>query len=100
MDNQQNPVTPMSTPITAGMPEHKKIGPIVAILVIVLVLIIGAIYLFASNINQNSGANSSTSLQTPSQTQTQQVPAMRNDDVSSLQTDLNASTNGVSNDSF
>jgi hypothetical protein len=85
-------------------PNHKKVGPIIATLVIVLVLIIAALYLFASKVSQRAATDQMTD--TPSTTnqtgQTQTVKPVTNssDDLKSIQMDLNASTNGVDNQSF
>lgn len=92
MDNQTN----------SG--EHKKIGPIVAILVIVLVLVVAALYLFASKINKQTVTPPVTSA-TPTQSTAatiESVQAVTNtaDDVDSLQKDLETSTNGLDNQNF
>lgn len=85
--------------------EHKKIGPIIAILVIVLILIIGALYLFASRINQQQ-APIDTTVANVSTTESVVVPQTvtpvinKSDDVNSLQSDLNSATNGLDNQNF
>lgn len=86
---------------------HKKVGPIIATLVIVLILIIAALYVFASRINQQSmpydnatadeASNANSTTQTP---QTVEPITGNSDDVSSLQSDLNASTKGVDSQNF
>jgi len=89
---------------TSRKNSDKKVGPIVATLIIVLVLIISALYLFASRINQSGlptdadtasdrygDDNVATSVQAVSGTST---------DIQSLQTDLNASTNGLDQQNF
>jgi cytoskeletal protein RodZ len=131
----QNNQPPMNLPISqnrvpeptpAGMPpfqpphEHKKIGPIVAILVIVLVLVIAAIYIFATQLNhQNpptdtgslaanpssmttSPVSDSSSATVPAATATPTVTPITNtkDDVQSLQNDLNNSTTGLNAQGF
>jgi hypothetical protein len=86
---------------------HKKVGPIVAILIIVLVLIIAALYLFASRINQQTLPVNTpiTDMSLPNDneaTVTQSVQSITNtsDDVQSLQDDLNTSTNGLDTQNF
>ena len=90
-------------------PQHKKVGPIIAILIIVLVLIIGALYLFASRINEEQPVNEqtvatdSTQPASNSSAESQQTvkPITNNaDDISSLQNDLNDSTKGLDNQNF
>jgi len=102
--------------------EHKKIGPIVAILVIVLVLVLAAIYIFANRLNEQHMPTDTSSLAanpgndvttidstvsasaspSPSSTVMPTVAPVTNtkDDVQSLQTDLNASTNGLDAQNF
>ena len=71
---------------------HKKVGPIVATLVIVLILIIGALYMFASHINQQALPGDSITSTTTGTV----VPVTNTaDDVKSLQDDLNSSANGL-----
>lgn len=114
-----DPLTQQSQAPINGVPrntpaQHKKVGPIIAILIIVLILIVGALYLFASRINKeqaptDSSVAANASLSTSQQPQTnaaavenQSVQPVNNkaDDVNSLQTDLNASTNGLDNQNF
>ncbi len=92
-------------------PEHKKVGPIIAILIIILVLIIGALYLFASRINteqapvdssvaasdtamplQNNASNSAPS--------TVQPVTGTSDDLGSLEADLKTSAGGIDSQNF
>ena len=104
--NPQNPQQPMPTPAPMSpMPvEHKKVGPIIAILIIVLILVIGALYLLASKVNQqqipaptdNAAVNSAASA-TPMEVQPVTSKA---DDMSSLQADLDASTQGLDAQNF
>ena len=115
-----NPVmpTPMASPAPTAIPsgirpphDDKKVGPIIATLVIVLILIIAALYLFAAKINQpaipddstvsagdldgtvppNSAVTASTTVQPVTGTST---------DVHSLQNDLNGSTDGLNSQNF
>lgn len=97
MDPQQPPVSFQSTPT----PEHKKIGPIIAILVIILVLVIGALYIFASNINKQSAPIDSIG-QTNGSPVVSEVKPITNqaDDIDSLEADLNASTKGLDGQNF
>ena len=105
MDPQnQQPVPQQPTPLAPMPAEHKKIGPIIAILIIVLILVIGALYLFASRINQQQApVNTSvanTSAQTSASTQSVQPVTNTSDDVNALQADLNVSTAGLDNQNF
>ena len=107
---------PAPAPVTTSMPaatssEHKKVGPIIAILVIVIVLIAAAIYLFASRVNKEQPVPSTTAMTndtTPndvpdnSAAVQQSVAPVTNtsDDVNTIQADLNASTNGLDGQNF
>ena len=101
--NQQTSFPAPTSPMPSTMPvEHKKVGPIIAVLIIVLILVIGALYLFASNINQKSVPSDSTVAGTDQTTAPTGVQAITNnsDEVDSLQADLNASTQGLDGQSF
>ena len=88
-----------STPKIA--PEHKKVGPIVAILAVVLILVIGALYIFASKVNQNAvPTDSSTTAQDQSAPQEVQPVTNKSDDADSLQADLNVATQGLDGQNF
>lgn len=82
-------------------PDHKKVGPIIAILIIVLVLIFAALYLFATKLNQpalpTDGSSTADTIQ-----QDETVSSINNssDDTSSIQLDLKASVNGVDSQNF
>lgn len=95
MDQTNQPAAAM--PTQTG--QEKKVGPIIAILVIVLVLIIAALYIFASKINQSAIPTDNSADQTVSDGS---VPAVTGsaDDVNSLQNDLNVSTQGLDNQNF
>ncbi len=71
---------------------HKKVGPIIATLVIVLILIIGALYIFASRMNQQTLPADITI-----DTTTRTVKEITNtsDDINSLNNDLNSSAGGL-----
>jgi len=96
--DQQNQTAPVAP--TNG---EKKVGPIIATLIIVLVLIIAALYIFASKISQpsmpddaattadTSGASGATSVSPVTGTST---------DVDNLQKDLNSATQGLDNQNF
>ncbi len=92
------PPVPPNLPVTANGP--KKVGPIVATLVVILILIIAALYFFASRINtppvpmDNVGTTTATD-----QTSVKPVTNSANDPAS-LQSDLNASTNGLDQQNF
>lgn len=97
------PQVSQTTPMQAGAtPEHKKVGPIIAVLVIVLVLIIGALYLFASRINQEQVPTDTSvaSGNTVAAPQTVQPVTNKADDVSAIEADLNASSKGLDAQTF
>ncbi|GEM_PF-497665 len=90
--------------------SHKKVGPIVATLVVILVIIIAAIYIFASKVNKQPLPNDNQTVGTvqnsqpiapqtnqPVSASTDSVAPINNsaDDLQSLQNDLNNSTVGV-----
>jgi hypothetical protein len=86
----------MDTPAQAQ--SEKKVGPIVATLIIVLVLIIAALYLFASKVSQPAVPTDTTAA-----TNDSTLPAATPnsaDDINSLQNDLDNSTNGLDNQNF
>lgn len=102
---QQSPIQTNSMPVntpTNTPSENKKVGPIIAILVVVLILIIGAIYLFASRVNQQvpSDTNIADNSLTSSQPETVTPVTNKADDINSIEADLNASTNGLDNQNF
>lgn len=105
IQNQQVPqqVTsqvPPSAPLEQT-PEHKKVGPIVAVLVVVLVLIIGALYIFASRMNQTQIDNTSAATAMTETQQTTVTPVTStSDDVSSIEADLNMSVDGLDAQNF
>lgn len=98
-----SPVTPMGTP-TGG--NHRKVGPVVATLVVVLMLIIAALYLFAARVNKEpvptdnsvTSAGNGASVATPAPS----VPAVTDtqNDPASLQSDLNVSTQNLDQQNF
>ena len=111
--NQMNnaPIAPMSSPVTPmGTPVrdngHKKVGPIIATLVIVLVLIIAALYLFASRINKEPVPTDTSAAMTTNDTNNEPAaPTVApvtgtSDDPASIQADLNASTNNLDQQNF
>ena len=95
----QNNQQPQSTaPMTPPM-AHRKVGPIITVLVIVLILIIGALYLFASKTNAPAPENTMTNDATAASQEVQPV-TNTSDDVSSIEADLNASTQGLDQQNF
>ena len=82
----------------APVGEHKKVGPIVAVLIIVLILIIAALYLFAARINREAVPSDNNT--SAGQNQTVQPITNKADDVDSLDADLDAATNGVDSQNF
>lgn len=90
--NQNSTVVPPSTP--SNSPE-KKVGPIVASLIIVLILIIAALYVFASRITQPMIPDDTSTAVTS-------VPAVTSTstDLRALQSDLNVSTKGLKAQNF
>lgn len=86
---------PSSMPKTGG---EKKVGPIVAALIIVLVLIIAALYVFASKINQPAIPLGNGE---PSAAVDAVKPVSGNStDVKSLEADLDVSTSGLSDQNY
>ena len=111
--NQQNqfnntPTPPPSHPENGNSMGngHKKVGPIIATLVIVLILIIAALYVFASRINQQAiptDTMSDTSGTTNVQANVEPsiTPVTGTDtDPAALQKDLNAATQGLDSQNF
>lgn len=82
-----------------SMPSEKKVGPIIAVLIIVLVLIIAALYLFASRINEPALPSDSTF---SADAQERQVQPITSDstDLADLQADLDASADGLDSQNF
>jgi hypothetical protein len=97
MDNTQpesaNPVSSYQPEVTT--PNQKKVGPIVAVLVIVLVLIAAAIYLFATRDTTPESVNNDTA-------STQEVQPVTNesDEMSDLEADLDTSVSGLDEQNF
>lgn len=110
MDPSQNISQPVNQPMTSPAQGtsmgngHRKVGPIVATLIIVLVLIIAALYLFASRLNQQAAPadTTATSEVDLTATATQSVQPITNtaNDPQSLQNDLNKATNGLDSQNF
>ncbi len=80
---------------SAPIESKKKVGPIVVILAVVLILIIGALYLFASSSNKNAVPTDADLV-----AETVQPVTSTSDDVQDLDADLNASINGIDQQSF
>ncbi|MCX6715735.1 MAG: hypothetical protein NT077_01805 [Candidatus Taylorbacteria bacterium] len=82
------------------MEKEKKVGPIVATLIIVLVLVIAALYLFASKINETPG-NTPEENNLAGTVQTTPVPAPNStEDLKALQSDLDSATTGLNSQNF
>ena len=103
------PVNPASPAPQAPQHDdngHKKVGPIIATLVIVLILIIAALYLFASRINQQSNPidDSGTAVveNVPTTATTTSISPVTGTatDATSLQNDLNSATKGLDSQNF
>ena len=109
------PIAPMSSPIAPSTStasstassvsdsSHKKVGPIIATLVVVLVLIIAALYLFASKVNKEPVPVDTMTTAVNNVTAASPTVApvtSSSDDPVSLQSDLNASTNNLDTQNF
>src|ERR1700744_1979633 len=107
MDNNTQPVQPSQSGMNES-PENKKVGPIIATLLIVLILIIAALYLFAARINQpaiptdDSGTSEYGDVSGAQSPAAQSVPAVTgtSTDLQSMQSDLDNSTAGLDNQNF
>lgn len=81
-----------------GAPSHKKIGPIIVVLVVILVLVIVGLYIFASRIDNGTqdAWTSDTAVETPV------IPAVTNisDDPQTLSDDLDAALEGIDAQTF
>lgn len=94
MDQNNQPITQQPGPAVAPQGE-KKVGPIVATLIIVLILIIAALYLFASKINQPE-----TAAEDSLAAGVQASDTMSQEDIQSLQDDLDSATTGLDQQNF
>ncbi len=98
--NNQVPVsapapTPAPAPAAVTPPQtERKVGPIVASLIIVIIIIIAVLYLFASKINQPAPVENNLA------TQPAAVGNAGTDDLSGLEAELNASTDGLNEQNF
>lgn len=101
----QNPPSAPQQPAPA-IPEHngKKVGPIIATLLIVLILIIAALYVFGSRLNQqmptDSTADTMNTDLSANASQSIQPVTSNSDDLNDIQKDLNRSTNGIDSQNF
>ncbi|MGC9605337.1 MAG: hypothetical protein ABSF56_01060 [Minisyncoccia bacterium] len=111
MDQNQQQAPPIGGATNERQPApsgngEKRVGPIIATLIIVLVLIIVALYLFASRINQpavpedNSTAAGNDNSGAVAADQSVQPVVGTSTDLDSLQNDLNKSTTGLDNQNF
>ena len=109
-DNNQpinNPVVsteataPTSTPAPTQIEttKSKKVGPIIVTLIIILVVIIGVLYFFASTLNKQA-IPTDGSLAGDDSTTTVKPITNTDNDIQSLQNDLNNSTAGVLEQNF
>jgi hypothetical protein len=99
-----NSITDEKPPVLGDNGE-KKVGPIIATLIIVLVLIIVALYLFAARINQpaipdDNSTAAGGAAETVTADQSVQPVVGTSTDLQSLQNDLNQSTTGLDNQNF
>lgn len=93
---QQPTMPPASGMPTSTPPEHKKVGPIIAVAAVILVLIIAALYIFASRMN--SSADDQIAPQT--QQQSVQPVTSTSDDISDIEADLDMSIDGLDAQNF
>jgi len=110
-ETQNNPQNSPSAPYTPVENDHKKIGPIIAILIIVFVLIIAALYLFASKYSKyderprNIIPENTAPITKNIEANVNNLPSVKtitntSDELQDLQNDLNSSTNGLDNQNF
>ncbi len=81
----------------SGEPSQKKFGPIIATLVVILILIIAALWLFASKSNEEpipTGDNGAAGIVEEG---TVQPVTNTSTEPADLQSDLNASVEGLEN---
>lgn len=93
---------PSETVIPMGAPS-KKVGPIVATLVVVLVVIIAALYFIALNVGSNSTPQVDMTNNTsanPFEAQAVKPVTNTSDDVQSIANDLNDATAGLDGQTF
>ena len=99
---EETPITPTYT--TAS--KHKKVGPIIAVLVIVFILVIAALYLFASRLNDTQAPLDTSQVAATNTVDDtislETVTPITNtaDDPQSLQNDLDAATQGIDSQNF
>jgi len=96
MDQNTNSGIPPQPPVVVEHKvEHKNVGPIITVLIVILIIIIAALYIFASKVNQEPGLGDSSS-----NTESVQPVTNVDDDVSSISTDLEMSTDGLDEQNF
>lgn len=108
--NEPTNVPPMSTPpvdLLQNPGHHRKIGPIIVILVVIILVVIGLLYVFAPKNNSETSelANIPAMMEdmtnVPSTTPATIAPVTNKaDDLQSLQKDLNMSTEGLDTQSI
>ena len=97
-------------PVQPAMPApHKRVGPIIASLIVVLILVVVALYLFAAQMSQPNAEDTTgqTAANTTASTSdsvplTPEVQSVTNtaDDPQSLQNDLDKATYNVDQQTF
>lgn len=97
MDQNNQPITQPIQPAVAPQGE-KKVGPIVATLIIVLILIIAALYLFASKINQSEAPIENVAVQEQQAVAPAEISS--ENDVSALEAELDSATAGLEEQNF
>ncbi len=98
MDQNTTPAqNPLTTPsqMPPQLHQEKRIGPIVGVLIIVLVLILGALYFFSQRLDTTPVVEDQASVQTSESNSNMTASAAEADDVTSLQTDLEAEMKDV-----
>ncbi len=75
--------------------NQKKAGPIIAILIIVLILIIASLYMFASRVTQEP-----VPMDDSEPTASVEPVTNTSDEVSDIEADLDAATNGLEDQNF
>jgi hypothetical protein len=110
--NNQQPVSSQpsgnmyNSPNTSGGTTtptlNKKIGPIVATLVVIILVVIAALYLFGSYMNKQPASTSLNANNIDAAIADETVPTVTNtaDDPQSLQNDLDTATAGVDTQTF
>lgn len=80
--------------------DHKKVGPIIATLIVILIVIIAALYIFAARSTTETLPMEATSTKSAIDAQLVQPVTNKADDINSLDSDLNTSAKGLDNQNF